>query len=347
MADEGKKKSPKVQIQVSKPKVENKNKTSPLKRKKKSKVPTKSPLRAGTVAKQSKPAKLKHKESGCICVKHLPNGFDEAEIREFFEQFGEIIRVCVVRSKRTQQSKGFGYILFRFYDVAQIAAKAVDNYMLFGRILKTKMLPKRIKTIPRNFDLGFESKKDFAEAQKQWLQEKVQETNAHVGNRRLRERRMIHLRKLQKAIEELGKVGVELPEMKECVAILEKQTKDLEDVKLFAMETKPSTEQPANDDDDSDVAVESKLTLDSNENDESYKQAAIKKASLQSKKLLSSKSDKKAAASQDDKVAKSIDKTVSKSKKSKLIPQKNKKELNTSQTKKAKSAKAVKKGSKL
>lgn len=91
-------------------------------------------------------------------IKHLPKGFYEDELRQFFEQFGEVMRVAVARSRKTQRSKGYGYVQFRFYEVADIAASAVNNYMMFNSVLKTSLLPKRMFNIPKNFGKAYDSR---------------------------------------------------------------------------------------------------------------------------------------------------------------------------------------------
>lgn len=54
----------------------------------------------------------------------------------FFGQFGSVKNVRLSRSKRTAKSKGFAFVEFKCPEVAPIAAKAMDGYMMFSQKLK-------------------------------------------------------------------------------------------------------------------------------------------------------------------------------------------------------------------
>lgn len=60
---------------------------------------------------------------------------------------------------QTGKPKNYGFIEFRFEDVAEIAAKTMDNYLMFDRIVKCQILPpEKIKTnIFRNWNRPFVS----------------------------------------------------------------------------------------------------------------------------------------------------------------------------------------------
>eukprot|EP00850_Spirogloea_muscicola_P018821 SM000176S03152 [mRNA] locus=s176:240953:242782:- [translate_table: standard] len=59
----------------------------------------------------------------------------------FFGQFGTITRLRLSRSKKTGKSKHYAFIEFESPDVAAIVADCMHNYLLFGAILKVKLLP--------------------------------------------------------------------------------------------------------------------------------------------------------------------------------------------------------------
>lgn len=81
-------------------------------------------------------------ESGVVYVGHIPHGFYEEEMRKFFSQFGAVKRLRLSRSKKTAASKGYAFVEFEYEDVAKIAAETMDNYLMFGRLLKCKFVPK-------------------------------------------------------------------------------------------------------------------------------------------------------------------------------------------------------------
>lgn len=77
-------------------------------------------------------------ESGTVYVGRIPHGFYEAQMKEYFSQFGDISRLRLSRNKRTGASKHFAFIEFKSNEVAKIVASTMDNYLLFGHILKCK-----------------------------------------------------------------------------------------------------------------------------------------------------------------------------------------------------------------
>ncbi|KAL8366009.1 hypothetical protein RB595_004678 [Gaeumannomyces hyphopodioides] len=79
---------------------------------------------------------------GVIYIGHIPYGFFEHEIRQYLTQFGTITNLRVSRNKKTGASKGYAFVEFADASTAAIVAKTMDAYLLFGRILKVKLVPK-------------------------------------------------------------------------------------------------------------------------------------------------------------------------------------------------------------
>ena len=82
-------------------------------------------------------------------------------MRSYFTQFGEITRLRLSRNKKTGASKHYAFIEFASSEVADIVAKTMNNYLMFGHILKVRRIPeeqvhkdlwkganKRFKVIP-------------------------------------------------------------------------------------------------------------------------------------------------------------------------------------------------------
>jgi len=80
-------------------------------------------------------------ESAVMYIGHIPHGFYEREMRGYFSQFGKVLAVRVSRNRKTGHSKGYGFVKFQFREVADIVAKAMNNYIMFGRTLKCSVLP--------------------------------------------------------------------------------------------------------------------------------------------------------------------------------------------------------------
>ncbi|RDA90551.1 hypothetical protein CP533_5688 [Ophiocordyceps camponoti-saundersi (nom. inval.)] len=90
------------------------------------------------VAKTVKPSSGKR---GVIYIGRIPHGFYEYEMRQYLSQFGPVTRIRLSRNKRTGASKHFAFVEFEEESTAEIVAKTMDNYLLFGHILKVKMVP--------------------------------------------------------------------------------------------------------------------------------------------------------------------------------------------------------------
>ncbi|KAI4169630.1 MAG: hypothetical protein LQ343_005569 [Gyalolechia ehrenbergii] len=81
-------------------------------------------------------------EAGVIYVGRIPHGFFEPQMRSYFSQFGSILRLRLSRNRTTGASKHYAFIEFASSSVASIVAETMNNYLLFGHILKCKLVPK-------------------------------------------------------------------------------------------------------------------------------------------------------------------------------------------------------------
>lgn len=85
-------------------------------------------------------------DKAVLYVGHLPKGFNEKELKDFFGQFGNITKIRVSRSKKTARSRGYAYLEVKGdtpgegKKIAEIAAKAMNKYMIFDRALDVKVV---------------------------------------------------------------------------------------------------------------------------------------------------------------------------------------------------------------
>ncbi|EPE03179.1 ribosomal biogenesis protein gar2 [Ophiostoma piceae UAMH 11346] len=89
---------------------------------------------------------------GIVYVGRIPHGFFENEMRSYFSQFGDIRRLRLSRNRKTGASKHYAFIEFTDRDVAEIVAKTMDNYLLFGHILRCSVVAS--ERIPPNLFKG-------------------------------------------------------------------------------------------------------------------------------------------------------------------------------------------------
>lgn len=104
-------------------------------------------ITAGDVLIKENPLKPKQKKKkinqgrGAVYIGHIPHGFYEEEMRDYFSQFGVVTRVRIARSKRTGNCKGYGFVEFKNAEVAKIVADTMNNYLMFSRLLKCRYIP--------------------------------------------------------------------------------------------------------------------------------------------------------------------------------------------------------------
>lgn len=100
-------------------------------------------------------------------------------MRAYFSQFGTVSNVRLSRSRKTGNSKHYGFLEFASQEVAKIVASTMDNYLMFGHILKCRMVPKdqvhpklwigankRFKKVPWNQIEG--RKLELAKGRSEW-----------------------------------------------------------------------------------------------------------------------------------------------------------------------------------
>lgn len=74
--------------------------------------------------------------------RRIPHGFHEHEMRAYFTQFGTVNHVRLSRSKKTGNSKHYAFVEFSSDEVAKIVADTMNNYLMYGHILKVAFIPK-------------------------------------------------------------------------------------------------------------------------------------------------------------------------------------------------------------
>ncbi|CAG9559759.1 unnamed protein product [Danaus chrysippus] len=84
---------------------------------------------------------IKRRRRGLVYLAHIPHGFYEHEMTEYFKQFGVVTNARVIRSKRTGSSKGYAFVEFKEPTVAQIVAETMNNYLMGKRLIKAVYIP--------------------------------------------------------------------------------------------------------------------------------------------------------------------------------------------------------------
>jgi len=70
-----------------------------------------------------------------IYIGNIPRETSEKEIRDAFEQYGEVTSINLIKDKFTNMLKGFGFIEMPKKEDAENAIKGLDGTMFNGRPL--------------------------------------------------------------------------------------------------------------------------------------------------------------------------------------------------------------------
>jgi nucleolar protein 15 len=79
--------------------------------------------------------------SSVVYLGHLPYGFFEEQLEDYFSQFGRVVNLRLARNRTTAKSKHFAFVEFENQETAAIVAQAMNGYFLFGRTLVCQVVP--------------------------------------------------------------------------------------------------------------------------------------------------------------------------------------------------------------
>lgn len=71
-----------------------------------------------------------------ICVGNLADEVNEDDLRGFFDAFGQVESVNILKDRFTGKSKGFGFLKMPSRDEAQVAIKETNGMDLKGTAIK-------------------------------------------------------------------------------------------------------------------------------------------------------------------------------------------------------------------
>jgi RNA recognition motif-containing protein len=71
-----------------------------------------------------------------LMVNYIPTQIDELQLRQLFEMYGPIETIKIVTDRETKQSKGFGFVKYRFAFSAMHAIQYLNGYPLMNKRLK-------------------------------------------------------------------------------------------------------------------------------------------------------------------------------------------------------------------
>lgn len=230
--------------------------------------------------------------TGVIYVGHLPWGFLDDNLKKYFSQFGNITRIISPKSSKTGRSVGYAFIEFEDEETARIAAKTMNNYILFEKILKCSFVEDK-KKYDRIF-LKWKKKFEFKERYKIQCEKMKKKNKEEIKT-------MIQglLDREEQRREKMKELGIkyEYKGFKEIVDEYKKENKSFINKKNdIRKKNKKEEDSDKNDKEESEeIEMENEEIEDNNEQAEEEEEKEIKKKSKseKNKKIESSRKKKK------------------------------------------------------
>jgi RNA recognition motif-containing protein len=95
-------------------------------------LPPPPPQTAGQVpAPNAEPEAIRN-----LMVNYIPTTIDEMQLRQLFEMYGPIESLKIVCDRETRQSRGYGFVKYRFGASAVHAIQYLNGYPLMNKRLK-------------------------------------------------------------------------------------------------------------------------------------------------------------------------------------------------------------------
>lgn len=204
------------------------------------------PKRSKKALKRAQQTEISDKP-GVVYVGRIPHGFYENEMREYFEQFGKILKLRLSRNPRNGASKHYAFIQFESAGVADIVTKTMDGYLMFNHILKVQLVPdeqvhdklfkganKRFKKVPWNKIRGREL--DLGASEATW-EKRIEKEKQRRDTKAEKAKKLLGYEFDAPKIKSAKNVAKQPVEQLTIAANSENETK--------AIEAAPSTEEPS------------------------------------------------------------------------------------------------------
>ena len=230
--------------------------------------------------------------TGVIYVGHLPWGFLDDNLKKYFSQFGNITRIISPKSSKTGRSVGYAFIEFEDEETARIAAKTMNNYILFEKILKCSFVEDK-KKYDRIF-LKWKKKFEFKERYKIQCEKMKKKNKEEIKT-------MIQglLDREEQRREKMKELGIkyEYKGFKEIVDEYKKENKSFINKKndIRKKNKKEEDSDKSDKEESEEIEMENEEIEDNNEQAEEEEEKEIKKKSKseKNKKIESSRKKKK------------------------------------------------------
>jgi RNA recognition motif-containing protein len=78
-------------------------------------------------------------ENTVVSITNLPDGMEEEQLKEFFEQISPVVACRLLRNSKTGKSQGMAFVRFTDEQIAQMICHELDYYLIENKVLRVRM----------------------------------------------------------------------------------------------------------------------------------------------------------------------------------------------------------------
>lgn len=109
--------------------------------------------------KQEDAVEETERDATVLFIGHLPNEFEERDLRNFLQQFGKLVNIRISRSVTSGKSRGYAFVRWQDAETAKIVAETLQGYLVGGHRLVCHTVPNPSKHVFFNTDKVIEQRK--------------------------------------------------------------------------------------------------------------------------------------------------------------------------------------------
>jgi len=141
--------------------------------------------------------------SSVVYLGHIPHGFYEEQMKGYFSQFGDVLRLRLSRNKKTGASRHFAFIEFDDAEVARIVAATMNNYLLSNQLLVCHVVP----TEKQHPDMFRGADRPFVKVP--WVRREIQKRSQKRTPQQVQKRSAKLIQKDAKKRRQLAALGID------------------------------------------------------------------------------------------------------------------------------------------
>lgn len=85
-----------------------------------------------------------------LYVGNLPFAIDDAQLKELFAKYGEVVEAVVIKNKFNGRSKGFGFVTFKDDKMAEAALEMNQSEVMGRKLVVNLARPPKAESMPNS-----------------------------------------------------------------------------------------------------------------------------------------------------------------------------------------------------